>query len=160
MDRDRGESFLAKAEIIELINRYFAALDEKNFDTGVLAQIFADDGRISRPNGAETRGPQAIGESHRHSFSRFRATQHMASSLIVTLTGDGSAEFRGNLVAMHLWAEGRGDPHVPANDNYFLAGGVLTGAAQLTTQGWRLTQLANDVVWRRGTGFQQVLQTR
>ena len=160
MNSERMAFFLAKAEIIELINRYFAALDEKNFDTGVLAQIFADDGRIVRPNGAETRGPQAIGESHRHSFSRFRATQHMASSLIVTLTDDAKAEFRGNVVAMHLWAAGLGDPNVPPNDNYFLAGGVLSGKAEMTTQGWRLTQLANDVVWRRGTGFQQVLQTR
>jgi hypothetical protein len=157
---DRFESFLAKAEIVELVNRYFAALDEKNFDAEVLAQIFADDGSIVRPNGAETRGPEAIGESHRHSFSRFRATQHMASGLIVTLTGETKAEFRGNVVAMHLWAAGLGDPNVPPNDNYFLAGGVLSGKAAMTTQGWRLTELANDVVWRRGTGFQQVLQTR
>jgi ketosteroid isomerase-like protein len=160
MNGDRGESLLAKAEIVELINRYFAALDTKSFDAVVLAQIIADDGRIVRPNGAETRGPQAIGASHSTSFSRFRATQHMASSLIVTLAGDGEAAFRGNLVAMHLWAEGLGDPTVSPNDNYFLAGGVLTGKAALTTQGWRLTELANEVVWRRGTGFQQVLQTR
>lgn len=160
MSGERGEFILHKAEIVELVNRYFAALDEKTFDITAMTQIFADDGRIIRPNGAETLGPEAIGESHRHSFSRFRATQHMASGLIITLAGDGKATFRGNLVAMHLWAEGLGDPTVPPNDNYFLAGGVLTGTAQLTAQGWRLAQLANDVVWRRGTGFQQVLQTR
>lgn len=160
MNGERGESFLHKAEIVELVNRYFAALDEKTFDITTMAQIFADDGYIVRPNGAETKGPAAIGESHRHSFSRFRATQHMASGLIVTLDGNGKAALRGNVVAMHLWAEGLGDPNVLPNDNYFLAGGVLTGKAQLTAQGWRLTQLANDVVWRRGTGFQQVLQTR
>lgn len=160
MNSDRTESFLHKAEIIELVNRYFAALDEKNFEAATMAQIFAEDGRIIRPNGAETQGPQAIGASHRHSFSRFRATQHMASGPIVTLAGDGTAAFRGNLVAMHLWAEGLGDPTVAPNDNYFLAGGVLTGKAQMTSQGWRLTELANDVVWRKGTGFQQVLETR
>ena len=160
MNSDRSESYLLKAEIVDLINRYFAALDEKSFDITTMAQVFADDGRIIRPNGAETQGPQVIGESHRHSFSRFRATQHMASGLIITLDGQENAAIRGNLVAMHLWAEGLGDPNVPPNDNYFLAGGVLSGKAQLTTQGWRLTELANDVVWRKGTGFQQVLQTR
>lgn len=160
MSSNRGETFAVKAEIVELINRYFAALDEKTFDITTMAQIFAEGGRIVRPNGLETVGPQAIGNSHRQSFSRFRATQHMASGLIVTLDGDSMAAFRGNVVAMHLWAEGLGDPTVPPNDNYFLAGGVLTGKTQLTAQGWRLTQIANDVVWRRGTGFQQVLQTR
>lgn len=157
---DRQQWFVNKAEIIELVNRYFAALDEKTFDIATMAQVFADDGRIIRPNGMETQGPQAIGESHRHSFGRFRATQHMTSGLLITLAGDGKAEFRGNIVAMHLWAEGLGDPTVPPNDNYFLAGGVLRGKAELKPQGWRLTELANDVVWRRGTGFQQVLQTR
>ena len=160
MNSDRSESSLHKAEIVEVINRYFAALDEKTFDVTTMAQVFAEHGRIVRPNGAETSGPQAIGESHRHSFSRFRATQHTASGLIVTLDGHDKAVFRGNLVAMPLWAEGLGDPSVPANDNYFLAGGVLTGKAEMTSQGWRITELANDVVWRMGTGFQQILQTR
>jgi hypothetical protein len=160
MNSDRTESFLHKAEIIELINRYFAALDQKDLAATTMALIFADDARIVRPNGAETHGPQAIGESHSHSFSRFRATQHMTSGLIVTLDGPDNAEFRGNLVAMHVWAEGLGDPTVDANDNYFLAGGVLSGNAEMTRQGWRITQLSNDVIWRKGTGFQQIRQTR
>lgn len=164
MDHDRVEAFLKKAEITELINRYFAALDQKDFDATTMRLIFADDACIIRPNGAETIGPQTIGESHRNSFARFRATQHMASGVVVTLhDGDHDheqAEFRGNLVAMHLWADGLGDTTVHPNDNYFLAGGVLSGKAVMTPQGWRITQLANDVIWRKGTGFKQILQTQ
>ena len=68
-------------------------------------------------------------------------------------------EFRANLVAMHLWAEGHGDPNVKPNDNYFLAGGVITGRVILGADGWRMTEIANQVIWRQGTGFQELLQT-
>ena len=160
MDHDRVEGFVKKAEITELIHRYFAVLDQRDFAATTMRLLFVEDARIVRPNGAATVGPQTIGESHRTSFARFRATQHMASGLIVTLPDHEQAEFRGNLVVMHLWAEGLGDPTVPSQDNYFLAGGVLSGKAVLTTQGWRITHLANDVIWRKGTGFQQILQTQ
>lgn len=160
MDHAKVAAFVEKAEIMELISRYFAALDQKEFDATTLRLILADDVRIVRPNGAETIGAQAIGESHKQSFARFRATQHMASGVVVTLYDHAQAAFRGNLVAMHLWAEGLGDPTVERNDNYFLAGGVLSGTATMTPDGWRITQLANEVIWRKGTGFQQVLQTQ
>jgi hypothetical protein len=146
--------------ITDVINRYFAALDQKQFDRATLSQIFADDAKIVRPNGAVTTGPQAIGDSHSQSLSRFRATQHLTSSFIITLKDDTSADFRANLVAMHLWAEGHGDPNVDPNDNYFLAGGVLTGHVSFGASGWRIAEIANHVIWRRGTGFQQMLQTR
>jgi SnoaL-like domain len=154
------EKLMHTVEITEVINRYFAALDQKQFDVTKMSQIFADDAKIVRPNGAVTTGPQEIGDSHSHSLSRFRATQHLTSSFIITLKDDTSAEFRANLVAMHLWAEGHGDPNTNPNDNYFLAGGVLTGHVILGASGWRITEITNQVIWRRGTGFQQMLQTR
>src|SRR5215212_6232587 len=145
--------------ITEVINRYFAALDQKHFDVTTMSRIFADDATIQRPNGAITIGPQEIGDSHSRSLSRFQATQHLTSGFIITLNDDTSAEFRANLVAMHLWAEGHGDPNANPNDNYFLAGGVITGRVLLGASGWRMTDIANQVSWRRGTGFQQLLQT-
>ncbi|CAN5634856.1 hypothetical protein BH10CHL1_BH10CHL1_18950 [soil metagenome] len=160
MDHDRVEAFLNKAEITELINRYFGALDQRGFDTTTMRLIFSDDARIVRPNGAATIGPQTIGESHMKSFVRFRATQHLASGVVVTLHDQEQAEFRGNLVAMHLWAEGLGDPTVDPTDNYFLALGILSGKATMTPQGWRITHLSNEVIWRKGTGFNQILQTK
>jgi hypothetical protein len=153
------EKLMHTVAITEVINRYFAALDQKQFAVTTMSQIFADDAKIVRPNGAVTTGPKEIGDSHSHGLSRFRATQHLTSGFIVTLKTDTSAEFRANLVAMHLWAEGHGDPNANPNDNYFLAGGVITGHVLVGPHGWRITDLANQVSWRRGTGFQQILQT-
>jgi len=144
--------------ITEVVNRYFANLDERKLDVETLNGIFTTDAKIVPPNGSITLGPQAIGESYTENFSRFRATQHIASGFIITLVSDTEARFRGNLVAMHLWAEGQGDPDVDPNENYFLAGGVITGHATLFSDGWRIAEMANDVVWRRGTGFQQMLK--
>ena len=155
-DQDR---LMHTVAITEVINRYFAALDQKQFDVTTMSQIFADDAKVQRPNRTTMTGPKEIGDSHSRSLSRFQATQHLTSGLIITLKDDSSAEFRANLVAMHLWAEGHGDPNADPNDNYFLAGGVITGHVLLGASGWRMTEMANHVSWRRGTGFQQILQT-
>jgi hypothetical protein len=88
--------------ITEAINRYFAALDQKQLDETTMRQIFAADATVVRPNGTAMIGPKEIGESHRTSLSRFRATQHLTSGFIITLTESATAEFRANLVAMHL----------------------------------------------------------
>jgi hypothetical protein len=146
--------------ITEVINRYFAALDQKKFDAATMTQIFTDNAKVLRPHGIVTTGPKEIGESHSRSFSRFKATQHLTSGFIITLRDGTTAEFRANLVAMHLWAEGEGDPGVDPNDNYFLAGGVITGQVALAADGWRIIEIANQPTWRRGTGFQQILQTK
>ena len=146
--------------ITEVINRYFAVLDQKQFDVTTMGQIFADDAKIVRPNGAVTTGPKEIGDSHSHNLSRFRATQHLTSGFIITLKDETSAEFRANLIAMHLWAEGHGDPSADPNDNYFLAGGVITGRVILEASGWRIIEITLQVTWRRGTGFQEMLKTR
>jgi len=146
--------------ITEVINRYFAALDQKQFEVATMRQIFADNAKVVRPNGAAITGPKEIGESHSQSLSRFKATQHLTSGFIITLIDSTTAKFRANLVAMHLWAEGEGDPSVDPNDNYFLAGGVITGHVALVADGWQITEITNQVTWRRGTGFQQMLKTK
>ena len=61
---------------------------------------------------------------------------------------------------MHLWAEGEGDPNVDPSDNYFLAGAVITGHVALGAGGWQITELTNQPTWLKGTGFQQMLQTK
>jgi hypothetical protein len=50
-------------------------LDEKRFDPGSLAEIFAPDAKVTRPNGATTVGPRSVAESHEHNLGRFRATR-------------------------------------------------------------------------------------
>lgn len=102
-------------------------------------------------------GPQVIGEGHKSSFAHFRATQHLTSGFDIVLQ-DSSAQFQVNLVAMHLWADGKGNTSVDPKDNYFLAGGVISGKAELCEAGWRVSRLKNSSTWRCGTGFTAMLQ--
>lgn len=147
-------------EITETIYRYFAALDQRTFDAETFQRLFAKDGAIVRPNGARTVGPDAIRASHATSMERFRATQHLTSGLSIDLTDASHAAFRLNLVAMHLWRADLGDPQASPDHNYFLAGGVVTGSALKTEAGWRLLEIRNEVVWRQGVGFQEMLRTK
>jgi hypothetical protein len=157
---DDEESLTYIVAITQVINRYFAALDQKQFDPSTLGQIFTPDARVVRPNGNATIGPEEIGNSHKQSFSRFRATQHLTSGFTITPKNNNFAEFRANLVAMHLWIPGQGDPSLDPKDNYFLAGGVITGVVKLGANGWRISEISNEPTWIQGTGFQHVLETR
>jgi hypothetical protein len=137
-------------EITELLNQFFRALDEKSFNETTMSTIFTPDAKAVRPNGVAVTGPRNIGESQRQSFVRFRATQHLVSDQVTTINGD-DAEVRANLVAMHLWADGNGDPN--ALERYFLAGSVVQAKAEMTSSGWRISELAVHNTWRTGSGF-------
>lgn len=150
------EDQLSKAQIVELMNRYFAAVDDKCLDLAVAESTFAPDAKVVRPNGAELVGPAAICEGQNESFARFRATQHVLTNHVVDLAGE-HARVRANVIAVHLWAVGQGDPN--ALESHFTAGGVLSVEATRLEPGWRITRLQNRVVWRTGSGFVQMLAT-
>ena len=149
-----------KFEITETINQYFAALDKRTFDIVTFRKIFADNATVVRPHGTSMAGPEEISSSHTKSLERFRATQHLTSGFIIDLADASNADFRVNLVAMHLWKVGLGDPNVSQHDNYFLAGGVVSGSAIKTSDGWRILKIRNDITWRQGVGFQEMLNTK
>lgn len=146
--------------VMEVINRYFAALDMRTFDAATFARLFVDGATVIRPNGMSVTGPEAIRSSHTKSMERFRATQHLTSGFVIDTIDEATADFRVNLVALHLWQDGCGDATVSRDDNYFLAGGVVSGRATRTSAGWRIVTVRNDVVWRKGVGFQEILNTR
>ena len=143
-----------KFAINELLIRYFRALDEKDFTLGTLESIFTSHVSIERPNGSVLHGPAEILSNQKESFTRFKATQHLLVGCDVRL-GDATAHVRGNVIALHLWADGYVEPD--KDENYFLAGGVITAEATQTNSGWRISALKNDVVWRRGTGLKKLL---
>jgi hypothetical protein len=149
-----------KLEITETINRYFAALDERAFELETFRKFLADNVTVIRPNGAALTGPEAILASHAKSMERFRATQHLTSGFIIGLTDESKAVFRVNLIALHFWKEGFGDANLSKDDNHFLAGGVASGTATKTANGWQILEIRNDVVWRKGVGFQEILNTK
>lgn len=143
-----------KFAISELLIRYFRALDEKDFTLETMESIFTSDVSIERPNGSVLHGPADILSNQKESFTRFKATQHLLVGCDVQLN-DATAHVRGNVIALHLWADGYGEPD--QDENYFLAGGVLTATAERTNAGWRIRSLRNEVVWRRGTGLKKLV---
>ena len=46
--------------ITEAVNRYFAALDQKQFDVTTLSQIFAEDAKIVRPAEQSQQGQKPL----------------------------------------------------------------------------------------------------
>lgn len=150
------EPLVDRSAIIELISRYFAAVDDKRLNSEIVTATFTGDGRLMRPNGSAMVGPQAILTGQAESFTRFRATHHVITDHVLDLDGD-NASLRANLTVMHLWAYEHADPG--SLESYFLAGGVLRAAAVRTSDGWRLGELENRNVWRTGSGFGAMAQT-
>ena len=136
--------------ITELIAKYFQLVDDKDFAAEQLRAIFTDGATLRRPNASVVSGPAEIAESNQKSFSRFRATQHLPSGYVIEIAGD-EATIRANVMAMHLWADGCGDPN--GLERHFVGGVVLRASARRTTEGWRLTNLGGYNVWRGGSGF-------
>lgn len=60
-----------------MLNRYSRLLDESRFDVEEFAAVLAPDGLVLRPGGTSMVGPSEIVKSHRTSFARFAATQHL-----------------------------------------------------------------------------------
>jgi SnoaL-like domain len=154
-DQSELNQWLQTAQIIQVFNRYFRSLDEKHFDGSYFQQIFTNDAQIVRPNGAVTIGPDAIAQSHRESFAHFISSQHLLNGHDVTIT-DNTASIRANLVAIHLWKDKPKDAGML--ERSFSAGGVITADLLHTPDGWRITRMDNQVLWRLGSGFQTMLQ--
>ena len=143
--------------LVELISRYFAAVDDKRLSASVVESTFLADGRIVRPNGAALVGHDEILERQQQSFARFRATHHVITDHIVD-GHDATAHVRANVTAMHLWKAEECDAN--ALESYFLAGSVLEAVAARTPDGWRIRELSVRNVWRTGSGFASMLRTR
>lgn len=145
-----------KSDITSVVNRYFRALDENNFEAQHFATFLTTDARMTRPNGASLVGPEAISASHKQSFARFEGTQHFLTAPDISVEGD-TATVRANLVAMHMWQ----GSHTNANniDNFFVAGGVVSAKLIQADGRWKISELSNAVVWRGG-GFRNMMQTK
>lgn len=143
--------------IMELISRYFAAIDDKRLDRSNVAAAFSHDAQIVRPNGTTLVGRDAIFDGHSESFARFRGTHHVTSDYVIDVVGD-EAHIRANMTAMHLWKVEEGDTH--SLQSHFIAGGVLQAVAFRTVAGWRLRQLSNRVCWRTGDGMVRMATSR
>ncbi|MDR2148568.1 MAG: nuclear transport factor 2 family protein [Tannerella sp.] len=139
-----------RIKVSELLSRYCRIIDDKKITEEAIATIFAHEGRYIKPNGATAVGPKSIAEEESKVFSRFRGTHHITSDHIVDFEGD-TAYLTANMTAMHLWAQGEGDPF--STESYFQAGGIFSAKAVMTDDGWRFSELSTRIVWRTGAGI-------
>ena len=70
----------------------------------------------------------------------------MLTDHVVTRSGD-TAQVRANMQAMHLWNDAGNSAEL---QTHFVAGGVLRASAELTPDGWRLSELTMRPTWRTG----------
>lgn len=147
---------IKKSDITRVLNSYFRALDQHNFEARHFETFLTTDARMTRPNGASLVGPEEISGSHKQSFARFEGTQHFLTTPDISIEGD-TAAVRANLIAMHMWQ----GSNTNANnvDNFFVAGGVVSARLIQTDEQWKISQLSNAVVWRAG-GFKNMMQTK
>ena len=155
MNEKQIGALVDKLEIIDVVNSYFHALDEKHFDIQHLSRIFTDDAKIVRTNGLTVIGPQELGASHEKSFARFESTQHLLTGHDTQIEGD-MASVCANLIAMHMWVGGNQDAR--KQDHFFVAGGVITVRLCRIDNSWRISSVANAVKWRAGD-FKNMAQT-
>jgi uncharacterized protein (TIGR02246 family) len=144
-----------KSEITSVVNSYFRALDEKNFDAQHFATIFTTEARVTRPDGSSLIGSKEISTSHQQSFARFESSQHLLTGHEISIDGN-TAIVRVNLIAMHMWQGSNTNANKP--DNFFIAGGVIDAKLLQANRQWRISQVSNTVLWRAG-GFKNMAQT-
>ena len=156
MNTNQNLYFEIQNRLTYMVLTYFAAIDDKQLSLDLYKSLFSQTGTIMRPSGPPVKGPAAIYESQNESFKRFRATQHIISSMLFTET-DLGWKLRANLQAMHLWMPELQDS--TALESYFLAHSVLEGNFIQEDSDWKISELHTRVVWRSGSGMMAMLRT-
>ncbi|MEV5826746.1 nuclear transport factor 2 family protein [Spirillospora sp. NPDC052242] len=137
-----------RVEIVELVDRFMASLDERNFDDEWARRFHTSDVTMEAPVG-DVVGLDGLAESTRVALERFERTQHLSSNHIVDLDGDRAA-VRWNALMVHVHlastAEARGEePGV-----HFDVGGRFDAEAVRTADGWRFRRMDVRPVWFNG----------
>ena len=148
------KNIVEKAQITDLLVKYFAAIDDKCIDMVIVKATFTTDAKIIRPDDTEIVGQENILDAHLKSFARFKATHHVITNFIVNLN-NGMATLRSNIIANHVWADNENDPSL--NNKHFLADGVFSAKAIKVGSHWHISELKNRVIWRTGDGMKEIL---
>ncbi len=155
MNTNQDSDFEIQSRLTHVVLTYFAAIDDKQLSLDLYRSIFSETAAIMRPD-RPVKGPLALYEIQSESFKRFRATQHIVSSMLFTKTDIGW-KLRANLQAMHLWNPEMQDS--TALETYFLAHSVLEVSFAQEDSDWKISEYAMRVVWRSGSGFMAMLRT-
>ena len=124
-----------RIEITDLIYRLGACLDEHRFDD--LHGLLTEDATVATPGGTAQGRNAVIAQATRNHVA-YVHLHHVITNVLVVLDGDRAA-VRANLVATFV----RG-----ARQPEFVLGEVYRFRAQRTRQGWRLSAIEVEPVWR------------
>ncbi|MBY8884993.1 nuclear transport factor 2 family protein [Streptomyces sp. PTM05] len=139
---ERLQRLLDRAEIVELIDRWFLCLDLRDVGEERARFFFTGDARSETPLGDHD-GLADLVEGTRVALGRFDRTQHVGANHVVDIDGDHAA-VRWNAVMTHVHPASRGAAQP------FVVGGYWEGDAVRTPEGWRFRRIAVHPVWTTG----------
>ncbi|OIK29014.1 nuclear transport factor 2 family protein [Streptomyces malaysiense] len=126
-----------QSEITTLVDRYFRALDAREFTPGWADAFLAPDARMETPLGT-SEGAAAV-RATEEALGRYDRTQHLASGIVAD-TDAGTARASWNALMVH----------VRHDATLFQVGGVFEAELARTGDGWRFARMAVRAVWTQG----------
>lgn len=123
-------------EIIQLIDRYGAALDEKRWDDW--ENTFSEDVVTDYPWGI-TEGRSGIGAAAGELLKEFIITEHLSGNVVIELDGD-RATTRRNVWIICVKADDPPGVH-------FTEGGVYHCEHVRTSSGWKFSRVKLTIKW-------------
>jgi hypothetical protein len=133
-----------RADISELIDRYFTAFDrltDEARDDEWYRSVFTEDLRLVFPVGGHT-GIDGVAEFNRAARAKWVRTHHLSANHLVTLDGD-RATVRAHLLVTHV-------PGPDGAAHHLSTGSHFDAIAVRTQAGWRLGKLVFTLVWISG----------
>jgi 3-phenylpropionate/cinnamic acid dioxygenase small subunit len=145
-DASRVERQLAELtdrnEIIDLVYRLGAVLDDRRFDE--MRSLLVEDATVRTPGGA-AEGREALIAQARRNHLPDEPTQHVITNPLVELDGD-RAKVRANLV-VNFAAPAGGDESLPAAPRKYALGETYHFDVVRTSAGWRFANVETEPVW-------------
>jgi ketosteroid isomerase-like protein len=137
-----NDEYRDRLDIIDVFNRYAAALDERRWDR--LAELYTPDATAEQPAGSPLlKGPEAIVAMISAAIDWLGPTHHLLSNYIVESNGD-RAEASCYVRGYHA---GRGE-HA---DKFEETLGKLSAKLVRTPEGWRFVSFVEHITLMLGT---------
>ncbi|MBB4934298.1 hypothetical protein F4561_005118 [Lipingzhangella halophila] len=131
---------LDRAALSDLLSRHGRWLDEKRFDEA--RSIFTEDATVVVGSG-EVTGVDQIAALALRSHGDYAFTHHLTTNALIDISGD-RAELTAQQLAVFCRTESEGLPRPE-----FTVGERYRMSAVRTGQGWRLSHVEGDRLWRR-----------
>ncbi|WP_112465855.1 nuclear transport factor 2 family protein [Streptomyces triticisoli] len=136
-------------EITLLVDRFFRALDDREFQGNRAERFLTEDARMETPLGT-FEGADAL-RGTEEALGRYERTQHIASGVLVeTAEGGDEATATWNALMTHVHGDATRQMYGADADPLFTVGGRFDAGLVRTTDGWRFRRVAVHPIWTQG----------